>query len=254
MTPLFKFHNLSKFPWLGHAVSDKSFGNISLYVGDSKETVLANRKKFFKEAGNLKEENVVEMQQIHGNHVKVVGEKEKGQLILETDAIITNTPDVALIVKAADCVPILLADPTNRAIGVVHAGWRGTAQEIVKLAVNHMEDHFGTSPSDLIVGIGPSIGPCCYEVDTPVIDAFSNFSYKDKIFSKVDDNHAHLDLWNANKFQLMEAGVKEKIIEVAKICTYDNSDKFFSERHDKQTGRFGSVVWLRPESVEGIKE
>lgn len=241
----FRFNNLSKISWLGHAVSTKEFGNISLYVGDDKEKVLANRAKFFSTAGNLKENDVVEMRQVHGNHVKVVGEKEKGALVLETDAIITNTLGVVLIVKAADCVPILLADPINKVIGVVHAGWKGTAQEIAKLAVNHMEDHFGTKSSDLVVGIGPSIGKCCYEVDTPVIEQFKyKFKYADKLLSRRHGSHANLDLWQANKFQLIEAGVKEKNIEIAQMCTYDNSDVFFSDRKNKYEGRFGAVIWI----------
>lgn len=242
----FRFNNLSKLSCLGHGVSTKDTGNISLFVEDEKSKVLKNRKDFFGAVGGISEDDIVEMRQMHGNHVKVVGEKEKGQLVLGTDAIITNTRGVVLIVKAADCVPILLADPIKKIIGAVHAGWKGTAQEIAKLAVNHMEDHFGTNPKDLVVGIGPSIGPCCYEVDTPVIEQFKHkIKYADKLFSKIHGNHANLDLWNANKFQLIETGVKAKNIEVAGICTYDNSEVFFSDRKDKPTGRFGAIIWIK---------
>ena len=253
---IFRFNNLSKLPWLGHAVSDKSFGNLSYFVSDKKSNVDNNRKTFF-DVASVVENDVVEMQQVHGNHVKIVSEEEKGQLILETDAIITRNPGVVLIVKAADCVPILLSDPVKKVIGVVHAGWKGTAQEIAKLAVNHMEDHFGTTPADLIVGIGPSIGPCCYEVDTPVIEQFKyKFNYADKLFSgnkggraslaeDSESRRANLDLWQANKFQLIETGVKEKNIEVSGICTYDNSKLYFSDRKNKSEGRFGSILWIK---------
>lgn len=242
----FQFNNLSKVPWLGHGISTKDFGNISLFVGEGKDKVLESRAKFLGSVGGLSEGDVVEARQIHGNHVKVVGEKEKGHLILETDALITNTLGVALLIKIADCVPILLVDTRKKAVGVVHAGWRGTVQEITRLAVNHTEDHFGTNPQDLVVGIGPSIGPCCYEVDAPVIEQFrSKFKYADKLFSKQKNVHAHLDLWEANKIQLIEAGVKEHNIEIAGICTFDNSDMFFSERKGGRTGRFGAVIWTR---------
>ncbi|MBI3290266.1 peptidoglycan editing factor PgeF [Candidatus Microgenomates bacterium] len=243
----FRFKNLSKLPWLGHAVSTKEFGNLSYFVGDKKANVDANRKKFFSSLG-IQEKDVVDAVQVHGNHVVLITQEEQGHNILDTDALITDEKNIPLIIKVADCVPILLADPVKKVVGVVHAGWKGTTQEITKLAVNHMEDHFGTSPSDLIVGIGPSIGPCCYEVDAPVIDAFSGFTYRSKIFSvlpRTVENRKHLDLWLANKFQLIEAGVREKNIEVAGICTYDNSDKFFSERHDKKAGRFGAIIWIK---------
>lgn len=245
MPQIFKFKNLSRIFWLGQGISTKDFGNISLYVGDSKKKVFTNREKFFKAVGDLSENDVIEMQQIHGNHVKVVGKEEKGQLILDTDAIITNESGIALIVKTADCVPVLLVDPVNKVVGAVHAGWRGTAQEIARLTVTHMEDHFGTKPADLVVGIGPSIGPCCYEVGTLALEVFKRFPYANKLFSKVHDDYANLDLWRANKFQLIETGVKEGNIEIANICTFENTDKFFSERKENLTGRFGAVIWFR---------
>lgn len=251
---IFKFANLSKIPWLGHGISTKDFGNLSLFTGNDKKRVLQSRAKFFSAIGDLSEKDVVEPRQIHTNHVKVVGEKEKGHLILDTDALITNTPNVVLLIKVADCVPIFLLDVQKKVVGAVHAGWRGVVQEITRLAVNHMEDHFGTSPQDLVVGIGPSIGPCCYEVDTPVIEQFKyKFKYAEKLFSKQSGSRAHLDLWLANKFQLIESGVKEKNIEVAGVCTYDNPETYFSDRKNRSEGRFGAVIWLCPELVEGIK-
>lgn len=245
LPPLFKFDNISRISWVQHGVSTSEFGNIGLRPDIDKNETLTNREKFFNSLGTT-EENVVEMNQIHGNHVKVVGEKERGHKILATDAIISNSPGVALLVKSGDCVPVVLVDPVKRVVGVVHAGWRGTAQEVIRITVDHMEDHFGTKAQDLIVGIGPSIGPCCYEVDRPVIEAFSRFPYADRIFSRKRGNHANLDLWEANRFQLIERGVLEKNIEIAKFCTYDNPDLFFSDRKlGRQGGRFGALIYIK---------
>lgn len=240
--PIFQFNNLSGIPWINHGISTREFGNLTWLVGDDdKTTVLQNRKKFFTSL-NTREENVVEMEQVHGNHVAVVGKSELGDFILNTDGMVTNQSHVALFVRVADCVPILLVDPVRKVVGVVHAGWRGTTLEVGRLAVNHMEDHFGTIPKDLIVGIGPSIGPCCYEVDTPVID---QFKYAEKLFEKKRGSRANLDLWLANKVQLIETGVKDENVETANLCTYDNPDLFFSERKEKSTGRFGAVIWIK---------
>ncbi len=235
---IFQFRNLSQIPWLRHAVSTRDFGSVK-----------NSREKFFKTIG-VKEKDVVDAQQVHGNHVAVVGEKDKGHVILERDALITKEPDVPLFIKVADCVPIMLVDPVHKVVGAVHAGWLGTVQEITRLAVQHMEDHFGTNPTDLIVGIGPSIGPCCYEVDANVINQFKyKFKYADKLFSKKRKGHARLDLWKANRFQLIERGVKEKNIEIANLCTFDNPDLFFSERKQKPTGRFGAMIWIKDNSA-----
>lgn len=235
MDSIFQFKNLSPISWLGHGISTKNLGSVSDPQG---------KKNFFNHL-SVPDRNIVEAEQVHGNHVALVTEKERGHLILKTDALITNLPEVVLFIKVADCVPILLADPEKKAVAAIHAGWRGTAQEITRITVAHMEDHFGTDPQDLIVGIGPSIGPCCYEIDSPVIETFERFPYKEEVILRRRGVHANLDLWNANKFQLISEGVKEENIEVAGICTHDNPDLFFSERKKKSRGRIGAVVWTR---------
>lgn len=250
----FTFDNLSTLSWLTHGISTRAGGesvgdyaglNISWLSGDRKNIVLANREKFFSLLGT-KEEDVVETQQVHGNHASVVGEAEKGSFIVDTDAIITSSPGVSLLVKSGDCVLILLADPVKKVVAAVHAGWRGTVQEVARIAVEHMEDHFGGRAQDLIVGIGPSIGSCCYEVDTPVINSFKTFPYHKKLLSKIKGKHANLDLWEANRFQLVEKGVKPQNIEVAGICTYDNPDLFFSDRKiGTAGGRFGALISIK---------
>lgn len=242
MPHIFQFRNLSCFSWLKHGVSTVEIGNTN--GADSQD----GRKKFFSAVG-LSEENIVELDQINGNHVYVATKKDRGKFILERDSVITKDSAVALLVKSADCVPILLIDKHKRIIAAVHAGWRGTAQEIVRLTIEHMQDHFNTNPADIIAGIGPSIGPCCYEVDTLVIEAFQyQFpKFADKWFSKTKGSHTHFDLWESNKFQLIEKGVKKENIEVARICTYEHSD---------YTGRLGSVLMINenlPSKNYGIR-
>lgn len=257
---VFQFNNLSRIPWLRHGISTRTGGesigpykslNLSLLVGDDKEKVIANRRKFFQALG-IKEQDVVDAQQVHGNRVAIIDKTARGKVILQTDALLTQETGVSLLVKVADCPVILLADRKKKVVAIVHAGWRGTLQEITKLAVEHMQDNFGTKPADLVAGIGPSIGSCCYEVDTPVISQFkSRFNYADKLLSKVRGGHAYLDLWKANTFQLIETGIREENIEIASICTYDNPKLFFSERWEGlpaqagKTGRFGAVIWMR---------
>lgn len=237
MPQIFQFKNISTIPWVRHAVSTRDFGDLR----DS-----SNRKKFLETIG-VKEKDVIDAKQVHADNVVVVRGRDKGHTILQTDALITQKPDLPLFIRVADCVPILLVDSIKRAIGIVHAGWRGTVQEITKLAVQKMKGEFGTTPQDLIAGIGPSIGPCCYEIGTPVINLFAKKfpKYSDKLFSREKENRAHLDLWLANKLQLIEEGVKEENIEVAGLCTFENPDLFFSERREGPVGRFGAIIWIR---------
>ncbi|MBI4058945.1 peptidoglycan editing factor PgeF [Candidatus Microgenomates bacterium] len=249
MSPL-KFKIFEPISWVGYAVSIKADGDIRL-----KE----NRKKFFSSIGQSRPEDdeplaqidiadsgVVDAEQVHGNHVAIVGSVDRGDLILKTDALITADKNTPLFIRTADCVPIFLIDQKKKIVGLVHAGWKGTVQEITRITVNHMQDHFGSNPADLLVGMGPAIGSCCYEVDTPVIEQFKyKFKYADKLFSNERDSHARLDLPLANKFQLIETGVKEKNIEISGVCTYDNSSEFFSERKEGPTGRFGSLIYIK---------
>ncbi|HET6454111.1 MAG TPA: peptidoglycan editing factor PgeF [Armatimonadota bacterium] len=170
----------------------------------------------------------------------IITESDKGQgafnyetALDATDAMITNIPGICLMVLLADCTPILLYDPMQRAVAAAHAGWKGTAKQIGRKVVEAMRDSYGCRPEDIIAGIGPSIGPCCYEVGPEVISQFDADLVHDR---------NHLDLWEGNRRQLTEAGVRS--IEVAGICTKCNHDRFFSERHTPGTGRFGAGIML----------
>ena len=152
-------------------------------------------------------------------------------------ALITNLADVPLLLFYADCVPVLLADPETGTIGLAHAGWRGTAAQIVKKTVSAMTEAFGVRPENLLAAIGPSIGDCCYEVDDVVKNEMSEY---ESCFTAKCDGKYWLDLWHVNRQQLMEAGVTPSRISVAGVCTNHNPELFCSYRYENgRTGRMG---------------
>ncbi|MDY6955082.1 MAG: peptidoglycan editing factor PgeF, partial [Thermodesulfobacteriota bacterium] len=165
-----------------------------------------------------------------------------------TDAMVTGLPEICLMVFLADCVPLLIYDPTKRVVGVAHAGWKGTLQSIAEKTVHVFRRDFGSSPQDMVAAIGPSIGPCCYEVGQPVISQIEQlWKTKDGCVEKErSQSKRHLDLWEANRRQLVGAGIPNRNIEIARICTNHHPDLFFSYRHEKgKTGRFGAGIFLR---------
>jgi len=151
----------------------------------------------------------------------------------EGDALLTNSPGILVSVRTADCYPILLADMKNRAVAAVHAGWRGTADEIVAKTIAKMRTQLGTSPADLIAAIGPGIGVCCYEVGAEVARLFGL------------EGAGRIDLAAANRCQLIDAGVEERHIELLGGCTFCDSARFYSLRREKeQAGRMISYIGL----------
>lgn len=230
-----------KRPEVTHFFSTAAAGNLSYYVGADPANVTANRQRLVKA---LKLTNLTAAQQVHGSQLVIVtqgmggrGSHDHESAIPETDALITNLPDVCLMVQVADCVPILLYDPIKRVIAAVHAGWRGTVANIAGKTVEAMRRAFGSSPSDILASIGPSIGACCFEVGEEVRLAAVKLPS-----SLLKDNH--FDLWGANDYWLKEAGVAK--VEVLKICTNCNSDHFFSYRKSGgKTGRGGAGIMLK---------
>ncbi len=163
------------------------------------------------------------------------------------DSIITNQPGIALGIKTADCLPILLLDPERRAIGALHAGWRGTGEGIAQKVVGRMGKSFGSRPVNLQAGIGPAIGHCCYEVGEDVVTAFrSNFSWWAEVFSFAGSNLPRLNLPRANICQLLEAGLREENIYQLNLCTCCREDLFFSYRRNrKEKGKQLSFIALK---------
>ncbi|MFC1883137.1 peptidoglycan editing factor PgeF [Thermodesulfobacteriota bacterium] len=211
--------------------------NSSYSVGDDPKNVTENLNNIKREIGARK---LIFMDQVHGTNIAEIWNDKFGDLeeISETDALISRTPGIALMVKQADCQGVILFDTKNSAFGVVHCGWRGNVQNILGRVVNLMAREFGSKGSDIIGAIGPSLGPCCGEfVDHKRIfpGDFEDFM--------IGENH--FDLWSLSAHQLMEAGVKESNIEIAGICTQCCTDLFYSYRGEGNTGRFATVAMLR---------
>jgi polyphenol oxidase len=196
--------HLSKFPWLIYGFSTRVGGfsrvhgkavlNLGFTKDDSKATVERNRAAFLAELGAKSKVNgrpsvwpLVTLRQIHSDIVRLVESAPESQLV--GDGLITNTPGLLLAIQTADCLPIILVDPKRRAVGVFHAGWRGTLKRIVEKGVGEMHRWFGTRARDLKATIGPGIHGCCYEVGEEVRDHFeSQFAYAEKLFRVVEES------------------------------------------------------------------
>lgn len=216
--------------------------NLSISTGDSMDNARANRRRAF-EAVGLPFESMADVWQIHSADT-VRFDAPRPDREVKADGIITDRPGVSLFQRFADCVPILVYDPKRRALGIVHSGWRGTVNRAAASPVKGMAEAYGTHPADLIVGVGPAIGPDHYEVGPEVIEAVR------KAFPNPDGllidrgGKTFFNLWAANERALREAGVEQ--IEIAGVCTACRTDLFFSHRAEGgQTGRFGAVIALR---------
>ena len=256
------FENLSKHKNITHFISTRLGGcskmpfdslNLGLHVGDSPEHVLENRETLA-EAIGIPLDQFTLAKQVHSGTVTILSEAMRGRgsinheaAIEVTDAMVTDVPGICLVILVADCVPLLFFDPTRNVIGAAHAGWKGTLQSVALHTVKAMEKGFGSSPNDIIVGMGPSIGPCCYEVGPEVIAQLKALfsSHREYIHHESTDGKGHLDLWKANRDQLVRAGIRGKNIETANQCTCHNADIFFSYRQQHgETGRFGAGICI----------
>lgn len=235
-------------------VSDMPANALSLagFNDDAAENILENRRRFLKLLPG--DWALAGCWQVHGADVRVVktaqeakpAENERGDTIF-CDVIVSNAKGVLAGVKTADCVPVLLGDPLSGAFAAVHAGWRGTLAQAVIAGVDRLVRDYNTKPENLRVAIGASAGPCCYEVGSDVIDAFtSKFPNGEKIFTPTRPGHALVDLLRANQDQLISTGVNPERIHTAPICTMCRTDLFFSYRKEKslhgKVGRLMAVV------------
>lgn len=251
--PFFQFESLPNSGGLQQAIFTRQGGvsttpfdslNLSVSVPDEKARVYANRRLAYGLYGR-DTSSVVHAHLVHGADVARVSPADYGTWISNTDGIITNEPGCALTMNYADCTPIFLYDPQNQAIGLGHAGWLGTVRDLPGALVRAMEKSFGSEPANLVAGIGPCIGPCCYEVGEPVIsqvmEAFEDGSAL--LLEQANGGGPHFDLPQANKRNLERAGVKS--IELSEFCTACRTDLFFSHRAEKgRTGRFGTILIL----------
>lgn len=231
--------------------------NLSLSVPDSKANVYANRTRAYGLYGR-DTATVVHAHLVHGSDVARVTQQNNGAWVKHVDGLVTNQPGCALTMNYADCAPIFLFDPINRAIGLGHAGWQGAIRDLPGAMVQTMHAEFGSDPADLLACIGPCIGPCCYEVGEPVITAVYK-AFAEPAALLIEPRNAgrlspvvrrpspvarpHFDLPKANKRNLLRAGVNQ--IELSGLCTACRTDLFFSHRAEQgRTGRFGTIFVL----------
>jgi len=225
--------------------------NLALHVGDDPDTVRINRQLYCRTL-DIPAAALVTAEQIHSDSIHLVTAQDYGRGAInyqeafpETDALITQVPGIPLMLFFADCVPVLIFDPVQRVIAVVHAGWKGTVALLARKTVLAMQSYCQTQPEDCLVGIAPSIGPCCYKVDTPVIERLkASFVHWESLLKK-EETHWKLNLWEANRQQLREIGVKDENIINSQVCTACNSSLFFSYRKEQgKTGRLAAFIML----------
>ena len=198
---------------------------------------------------------VVQPHQVHGCVIREVTDPITTRDELEgVDALVTNVPGVAISVRTADCIPVLMYDPVNKAVAAVHAGWRGTVQRISQKTIEMMRQLYGTDAHELCAVIGPAIGPESFQVGQEVADAFAQAGFpmpeilkdcgpKNPIDDDPMNGGLHIDLWKANRWLLEQAGVKPHNIQVAGICTYRNNNRFYSARREGlKCGRIINVI------------
>lgn len=279
---------LAEIPWLMSGFSTRTGGksraynpgqragelNLGFTTSDARETVVENRRLFFREITGSSNFPTVTLRQIHSALIRRVSAADAApaEARAKGDGLMTDRPGLLLAIQTADCIPVLVVDRRNRAIAAFHAGWRGTLKRIVETGVGRMRLEFGSRPQDLVAAIGPGIGQCCYSVGEEVRAEFlSQFAYADDLFCEVYDSdpvrekypllfltarapgHSdlgpslHLDLAEANRRQLLDAGLAPAAVSVLGHCTSCQNARYFSYRAEHgSTGRMLSVLGIRP--------
>ena len=247
--PYLTYNSLSEIDFINHAFSTRLGGvstdeftsmNLAFNRGDSPENVTENYKRFCKSAG-FDYESLTASSQDHHTFVRAVTKENVGVGIYKpkdiesVDALITNEPGVTLVTYYADCTPLFFVDTKQKAIGLAHAGWRGTVGRIGDNVVKKMQSLYGTDPSDIKAAIGPALSVCCYEVDKPCADNFLALDELDStkfVFPKGNGKFM-IDLLETNRQILVHAGVKNENITVSDVCTNCNSELLWSHRATK---------------------
>ena len=226
--------------------------NLGFGSGDSRAHVLRNRARFGRAVG-INADDLVTLRQVHGNQVLVLTEASDPQLVQGSpgDGLITNRPDCPLAVITADCFPVVLAAPSLPAVGVVHAGRKGTAVQVVAAAVALMRQAFAVLPEAVFAAIGPGIGQCCYEVDVASAEPFlSQFSSAAAVCRPSRPGHVYLDLQWAIQLQLRAAGVPSSHVWSADLCTACHPQWLYSYRREgPRSGRMLNVVMIRSDTA-----
>jgi YfiH family protein len=249
--------------------------NLGFTQSDERALVEENRRRFVRAItganGSPAELPLVTLRQIHSQITWKIGKKEDLALVRRGDGLMTKRPGILLGIQTADCLPVMVADTKREAVAIFHAGWRGTLKRIVQGGIGRMRMEFGSKPKDLVAVIGPGIGQCCYAVGEEVRTEFrSQFAYSDELFCEVYDSdpvrekypllfltarapgHSpigpslHLDLVEANRRQLLDAGLREDSITLLGDCTSCHTNRYFSHRAERGfTGRMMAVIGIR---------
>lgn len=254
-TPYITFHNFEKLDFVRHGFSTRLGGvsegvfssmNLNFTRGDDAKAVTRNFQ-LIGDAIGIRPEDMVYAKQTHTTNVMEVGQEHRGMGVVrqrcydDIDGFVTNKPQVALVTTYADCVPVFLADPVQKSIGLVHSGWRGTVNNIAKAAVDKMVSLYDSKPSDIAAFIGPSICRNCYEIGQDVAQQFAA-AYGESVFEGIlypeepglqSNGKFRLDLHRANVVNLLNSGLKAENIGVTDICTCCNPDLLFSHRASK---------------------
>lgn len=268
-----QFPKLLKFPNIQHGIFTRKSGasqgsfsslNVSFAVGDDRRHVLQNRKIV---AQCIEEGDLVFIDQVHGIRIVMFREDYEtenpyffdglsGETVMETekeagevfeaesgfpligDAVVTDIPRKNLVIQVADCQSVLVYEPVRQVVANIHAGWRGSINNIIGRTITAMQQNFGCNPRDIVAGISPSLGPCCAEF----------INYRKEIpasYWQYKDDKDHFDFWSASRDQLCDAGVIDDNIDTAGICTKCDTDNFFSFRGEGITGRFATVIGIK---------
>jgi len=255
------FPNLSHYKELTHAISTRDGGvsrgnyhsfNLSFQVGDQQDNVIKNHQTLSHTLG-FDLSSLVTCQQIHQDNIALVDENylKKDCLlptnaIPETDALVTDVPGITLMIRCADCAPLLFYDPKTHTVAIAHAGWKGTLEQIGRKTVEVLVNHYHCQPQHILAAIGPSIGPCCYQISSTMANhALKKLPWAQEYIRASSDDGLYFNLGQANRKQLKSAGIKDEHLCCAGLCTSCNLDIFFSYRKEKGvTGRFGALIGL----------
>lgn len=232
-----QFERLRQADALVHAYSTRSL-DVTLTRGEQGD---ADRRTMTEDWG-LRADRLRHCHQVHGSTLAMVERAEAAGRLPHCDGAITAVPGVPLMTFSADCPLVLVHDPVRRAVGMVHASWRCTVAGATRRLVKLMKEQFSSRAAELLAGIGPSAGPCCYEVQQDVYDAAAALPDREPCFSR-RDGRMYFDLWEANRRQLMAAGVRAAHIETAELCTMCRTDLFYSYRREGETcGHFALLA------------
>jgi YfiH family protein len=278
---------MERIPWLWHGFSTRQGGvsraycaedvpgelNLGFTPVDRREAVVENRKLMAEAISGDRETPLITLRQIHSNLVHVVSASDAGrERPWKADGVITGQPGLLIGIQTADCIPVLVADRKRRVVAAFHAGWRGTVKRIVETGIGRMRIEFGSRPEDLSAAIGPGAGPCCYAVGEEVLSEFdAQFVYSRELFHEVYSADAvhnkypmlfltqcapghspigpglHLDLVEANRRQLLDAGLSPRSIHLTGGCTNCQADLFFSHRASRgYAGRMIAAIGIKP--------